>query len=70
MTQRVKIGSGGSGTLGVTALKASFLYGALTDTFFTEDANMSASRKFLYESFLQNGATRGQDKSNVSYLEV
>ncbi|XP_023708657.1 uncharacterized protein LOC111865133 isoform X1 [Cryptotermes secundus] len=44
--QRVKIASGRSGTLGATALKASFMYGALTNTFFTEDTNLSTTEKF------------------------
>jgi hypothetical protein len=42
--QRFKIGSDISGILGVTALKASFLYGALINTFFREDTTATDTK--------------------------
>jgi hypothetical protein len=44
--QHVKSSSDENATVGATALKASFLCGALTNTSFTEDTNLSINGKF------------------------
>jgi hypothetical protein len=60
--QSIQIGSGISGMFGATALKAPFLYGALTDN--SSQKTLTCQQlKNLHEFFLQHGATHGQGKS-------
>jgi hypothetical protein len=70
MPQCIKIGSGRSEMFGATAVKAYFLYGALTNIFFTADTtNLSTSGKFAQiVSATQSNPWEGN--LSVSYLEI